>query len=106
MLLLLLQLFLLHQLLVVSLCSLLYNLHGRHVNAIVEVSKKEEMVKLVRQVKRTDLTSLFEATHPLQDVVVVLVAPTERDAVVFLENSTRDGKAKISTIMVGKPSWV
>ena len=82
MLLLLVQLFLLHQLLVVLLLSQLHDLHGRQVNAIVEVSKKEEMVKLVCQVKRADLTSLFEATHPFQDVVVVLVAPTE-NAVVF-----------------------
>ena len=36
------------------------------------------MVELVGEVKRADLSGLFEATKAFENVVVVLIAPTNR----------------------------
>ena len=61
----LLQLILSHQLLVVLNPSKLHYLGSRQINAVVEVTEKEEMMELVGQVKCADLASLFEATKAL-----------------------------------------
>ncbi len=57
----------------VVLLGVVHNLRGTHVHPVVEVAEEEEVRKLVCQVKLGQLL-LLEVVHPLQDVVVVLVA--------------------------------
>lgn len=61
---------------VIGLCKL-HNLRSSEVHPIIQVTKEEEVVELVCQVKLSQLF-LFEVSHPLQNVVVVLVASAKK----------------------------
>ena len=93
-LLLLTKLLLLHQLLIVLVSCELNNPSGWEVNAVVEVAKEEEMVELVGEIKRADLSGLFEAPKAFENVVVVLVAPTNR---YMRRRGERNGSTRLLT---------
>ena len=57
----------------VKVLGIVHNFWCAEVHPIVEVPEEEEVVELVSQVKLGQLL-LLEVAHPLQDVVVVLVA--------------------------------
>lgn len=69
----LLQLVLLVNGTVIKIFGILHNLWCSKLHPIVKVSKEEQVVKLVGQVKLAK-TSVLQRSHALQNVIVVLIA--------------------------------
>lgn len=64
--------------------GILDDLRSSEIDAIVQVAQEKQVHKLVCQVKLAQLL-VFQRSHPLQNVVVVLITPTNRQTHTYNE---------------------